>query len=108
MDAEDRKEQRKHERFPFVEDVLVDGTKCTTGDISEGGLYISAIHAFEENKEIDVTILLKGEKVTVKANVRYCQPGIGLGIKFVDLSDEQKVKIEEVIKNLADKSTEQQ
>ena len=102
MDAEDRKKQRKHERFPFIEDVLVDGTKrCTTGDISEGGLYISAMQAFEKNTVIDVTILLKGEEITVKANVRHCQPGIGLGIMFVDLSDEQKVKIKEAIKNLS-------
>ena len=58
--AEDRKGKRKHERFPFIDDVLVDGTKqCTSADISEGGLYISAMQAFEKNNVIDVTILLK-------------------------------------------------
>jgi hypothetical protein len=109
MDAEDRKEQRKYERFPFIDDVLVDGTKqCTSADISEGGLYISAMQAFEENTVIDVTILIKGENITVKANVRHCQPGIGLGIMFVDLTDEQKVKIKEVMKDLASKSIENQ
>ncbi len=106
MGTEDRKERRKHERFPFIEDILVDGTKrCTTADISEGGLYISAIQVFEENNVIDVTIPFKGENLTFKAKVRHCQPGIGLGIMFIELSDEQEVKIKEVIKNLVNKST---
>lgn len=96
--------QRKHPRFPFIEDVLVDGTqRCTTSDISEGGLYISAMQAFEEGNVIEVTLLLKGEKITAKANVRHCQPGIGLGIMFIGLSDDQKVKIKEFIENLTNK-----
>ncbi len=107
MDAIDKKERRRHERFPFIEDVVLDGTKrCTTGDISEDGLYISAMQTFEENNVIDVTIPLKGEMTTVKASVRYCQPGVGLGVMFVDLTAEQKIKIQEVVTDLANKSTE--
>lgn len=57
MDGQNTEEGRKCERFSFIEDIVVDGSKqCTSSDISEGGLYISAIQAFEENSVIDVTI----------------------------------------------------
>lgn len=94
-------ERRKYKRFDFREDILVDGTKqCTIMDISEGGLYVSAIQHFEEKSVIDVTIPCKGGKLTVKAQVQYCQPGIGMGIELVDLNDEQRTKIKELIGNI--------
>jgi hypothetical protein len=84
-------EQRKYERFPFREDILVDGTKmCTSMDISEGGLYISAIQIFEENSVIELTIPFRGDKLTIKARVKYIHPGIGMGVEFIDLSNEKK------------------
>lgn len=95
-------ERRKFKRFPFREDILLDGTRlCTSMDISEGGLYVSAIQSFEQNSIIDVIIPFKGEKITFKAQVRYCQPGIGIGIKFVDLNDEQKEIIKELIESFS-------
>ena len=101
MDTQDEHEQRKYERFPFREDILVDGAKlCTSMDISEGGLYISSIQCFDQDSVISVTIPFKGEKLTVKARVQYCQPGIGMGVKFIDLNDEQKAAIEQLIKSI--------
>jgi hypothetical protein len=93
--------RRKYERFPFREDILVEGTRlCTSMDISEGGLYVSAIQSFGKNSIVDITIPFKGEKVTLKARVQYCQPGIGMGIMFIDLSDEQKTMIQELIEGI--------
>lgn len=104
MDNEGRIERRKHERFPFREDILIDGTKtCTSMDISEGGLYISTIQSYEENSAIDVSIPFKGEKLTVKAQVRYCQPGIGMGVMFIDLNAEQRGKIRKLIESITGK-----
>lgn len=98
-------EQRKYKRFPFREDILVDCAKlCTSTDISEGGLFISAIQAFEENSLIDITIPFKGEQLTVKAQVSYCQPGIGIGVMFINLNDKQRAKIKELIENIITKS----
>ena len=95
--APDQKERRKHERYPFREEILIDGTKrCTCSDISEFGLYISTIQSFEEKGIIDVTIPVKGKDLTVKARVQYHQPGIGMGIMFVDLTEGQK----EIIKDM--------
>jgi hypothetical protein len=101
----DTRQHRKYERFPFREELLIDGTNmCSSMDICEGGLYISVIQNFEQNSIINVTIPFKGEKLAVQANVRYCQPGIGVGIMFVDLHDEQKVMIKELIASITNKA----
>ena len=102
MDDRERTERRKHERFPFREDILVDGSKlCTSTDISEGGLFVSAIQFFEEGSVVALTIPLGEEKITVKAQVKYCQPGIGIGLMFIGLNDEQRVKIRELIASIS-------
>jgi hypothetical protein len=98
MNDQDKKERRKYKRFPFREDILIDGTiLCTSNDISEGGLYVSAIQYFEENSIVNVSIPFKEKKLTIKARVQYCQSGIGTGLMFVGLSDEQKAEIKELI-----------
>ena len=102
MDDEEKKDTRKHKRFPFIEDILVDGTKlCTSTDISEGGLFVSAIQYFEEGSVVEVTIPCGEEKITVKAQVKYCQQGIGAGIMFTDLTDEQSAKIKALVESIA-------
>jgi two-component system, chemotaxis family, chemotaxis protein CheY len=104
MDNEGEKERRKCERFPFREDILIDGTRISTSmDISEGGLYISAMQSYEKNSVIDVVIPFKGEKLTFKAQVRYCQPGIGMGVMFIDLNAEQRGNIKELIESITRK-----
>ena len=103
MGDEKKKERRKHKRVSFREDVVIDGSKlCTSSDISEGGMYVSAISSFEEDNTIDVTIPYKGQNITVKARVQYCQPGIGMGIMFLDLDEAQKSRIKELIEGIAE------
>jgi predicted Zn finger-like uncharacterized protein len=94
----DQRERRKHARYPFREEILIDGTKrCTCSDISELGLYVSTIQSFEEKGKIEVSIPYKENFLTVKAQVQYHQPGIGMGIMFLDLTDEQKTVIKAII-----------
>ena len=99
------KEQRKYERFPFREDILIDGTKmCTSYGYLRRGALRSAIQVFEKNSLVDIVIPFKGTKVILKAQVRYCQPGIGMGIQFVDMSDNQKAAIRELIEGIKNSS----
>lgn len=100
MNNQDNKERRKGKRFPFREDITVNGTKqCSSMDISEGGIYLSTIQYFEENQEVEVSIPFKGEQLTVKVQVMYSQSGIGMGMMFVDLSEEQRAKIKELVES---------
>ncbi len=101
----EKKELRQYKRFPFIEDILIDGIqRCTSMDICECGLFVSAIQHFEEKNIISVTIPFKGEKITLKGQVRFYQSGIGMGIRFVDLNDEQQVIIRELIESIVQKS----
>lgn len=101
MDVEERQEQRRQQRIPITQKLLVDIRKdfqCI--DISEGGLYFSTGNIFAENSFFDVTIPYKNQKVTVKAQIRHFQPGVGVGIEFIDVSDSQRAIIKEIIQGI--------
>jgi hypothetical protein len=107
MVIQNKENRRKYKRYPFREDILIDGSReCTAMDISEGGIYVSAMQLFEKDSVIDITIPFRGEKITVKAKVQYCQPGIGMGIMFIDLSEQQKTLIKELVESTKEKSAE--
>jgi CheY-like chemotaxis protein len=105
MASPDEKENRRVKRFPLKGNILVNGKmmfKCI--DISEGGLYVYTARSFEESKVFDVTLPIKNSPLTVKARVQHCQPGVGIGLQFIDLTDEQRTKIKRLINNLIMKS----
>jgi len=93
----DKKERRSCERCHFIEHILIDQVPCTSWDISETGLYVCMIQPLEKNRISDITIPLKGRKIIVKAQVLYSHPGIGMGLIFIDLNDEQRSMIRELI-----------
>jgi len=101
MDDKEKQEHRKQQRIPVTGKLLVDIRKdfqCI--DISEGGLYFSTGNIFAENSFFDVTIPFRNQKVTVKAQIKHFQPGIGVGIEFIDVSDSQRAIIKEIIESM--------
>lgn len=105
MNDQSNKERRGSQRFPFIEEILVDGVnKCTSADISEGGLFISTIQGFETDQEIHLVIPIKEGEISVKARVKYCQPGIGAGLAFIDVTDDLRVKIRQLVESVAPES----
>lgn len=101
MDNQSPKERRQFRRYPFREDVLIDGImQASSIDISEGGMYLSAVQQFNQGDVIDVTIPFRGEKIKVKARVQYFQAGIGMGVMFIELPEEQKAKIRGLIESI--------
>ena len=106
MENQDGDGRRKSRRFPFREDILIDGAKqCTCSDISEDGIFISAIQIFDEGEMIEVTIPFGEERITVKGQIKYCQQGIGMGVMFHDLDDEHKVKIKTLVDRISANSS---
>ncbi len=106
MENQHGEERRKSQRFPFREDILIDGAKqCTCNEISEGGIFVSAIQIFDVGEMIEVTIPLGKERITVKGQIKYYQQGIGMGIMFHDLNDEHKVKIKTFVDHLSSNSS---
>jgi len=93
-------DHRKCERIPFVEDILLDNINWVRSvDISEEGLYLSSLQLLEKNSVVEVTIPSGQEKLTVKANVQFCDK-MGFGLRFIDLNDNQRTKIKELIKSI--------
>jgi len=58
------------------------------------------MQVFEKNSLIDIAIPFKGGKVALKAQVQYCQPGIGIIIQFIDMNDTQQASIRELIEGI--------
>ncbi|TFH40745.1 MAG: response regulator [ANME-2 cluster archaeon] len=101
MDAEEKQERKNQQRIPLKGKLLVDVRKdfqCI--DISEGGLYLSTGNIFAENSFFDVTIPFRNKKVTIKAQIKHFQPGTGVEIEFVDVSDSQRAIIKEIIESI--------
>jgi CheY-like chemotaxis protein len=61
------------------------------------------MQCYEHNSVIDVTIPCRGEKLTIRAQIKHGQQGIGMGLMFIDLNDEQKTQIKGLIQNIAKK-----
>lgn len=71
-------------------------------DLSPKGMFIHIPQAFPEGAVIKVEFCLSrsGYQVKARAEVRYCLPGVGIGIEFVDITDEDKLAIETEINDL--------
>ncbi|HXX57201.1 MAG TPA: PilZ domain-containing protein [Thermodesulfovibrionales bacterium] len=107
-DDEEKTERRNCRRFPFREEILLDGIHCCTSyDISEAGIYVSGARYFDEDDVVEITLPIGEEKITVKGQVKNCQPGIGAGLVFIDLHNDQRARIRGFIESIA-KSYEKQ
>lgn len=69
-------------------------------DISARGMFINTTRAFPEGAVLNVrfTLALSGEEVQARCEVRYCLPGVGVGVEFIEISAESVHAIEEEIK----------
>lgn len=69
-------------------------------DISTRGMFINTSRDFPEGAVLNVQFRLgqSGAHVSTRAEVRYCLPGVGVGIEFIEISDEAVQAIEEEMK----------
>jgi CheY-like chemotaxis protein len=105
MNHGENSERREQSRFPLKGNILVDGKitfQCI--DISEGGMYLYTGRSFEENRIVTVTLPIKGKPLTVKAQIKHNEPGIGIGLQFIELTDEQAKTIQKLIQHLQGQS----
>jgi len=68
-------------------------------DVSTRGMFINTSRDFPEGAVLNVRFRLgqTGAEVCTRAEVRYCLPGVGVGIEFVDISPEAVRAIEKEI-----------
>jgi hypothetical protein len=68
-------------------------------DISTRGMFINTTRSFPEGAVLNVRfrLALSGYEVRSRAEVRYCLPGVGVGVEFIDIARECVKAIEREI-----------
>lgn len=68
-------------------------------DISPHGMFVNTVKRFPEGAILKLRFRLSrsGIEVHARGEVRYCLPGVGIGVEFIGLSPEYLSAIEEEI-----------
>jgi len=98
MDNEEKIERRKYQRYPLKEEILIDGiAKAYSLNICEAGMFLCTLHPLEMGSVINIAIT---SQLTVKAEVKNYQMGIGMGVEFIDLSHDQGIMLKKLIEDI--------
>jgi hypothetical protein len=99
-----QEERRRHDRSRLIVDVFFNDQDATgvasTKDISLGGLYMNTRAEVPEGETLMIRIPLGEEQIVCSAEVVYRNPGLGLGVRFIDLSDEARAVLQRKIWNV--------
>jgi hypothetical protein len=101
----DHDPQRLNKRLSAIRDLSVNYegySECVATrppDISTRGMFINTNSTFPEGAVLNVQFRLAITNVEIKsrAEVRYCLPGVGVGVEFVEISPEAVAAIEREI-----------
>jgi CheY-like chemotaxis protein len=94
----DESEHRDGKRVLVHLDVIINGIlKATSLDISEEGMYISTQAELLTGAVLELNFKIDQSPITVKAVVQHGQPGIGVGVKFLNLIAEHVTLIKKFI-----------
>jgi hypothetical protein len=73
-------------------------------DVSLGGCFVNTYGHVELDEPVDLQILLpSGEWLALRGTVASYQPGVGFGMSFTLLSDQEEVLLKELIATAADR-----
>lgn len=85
-------ERRQSDRSRLIIEIYFDGVDATgvahTRDISLGGLYMNTQADIAEGSQVKLRIPLASKQIIADAQVVYSNPGHGVGVRFLSLSDE--------------------
>lgn len=68
-------------------------------DVSCRGMFISIAERFPEGAVLNLGFQLPvtGAQIRTRCEVRYCLPGVGVGVEFLDITDKEEQLIEREI-----------
>lgn len=109
MDATERtlSPLRESERFAGYGDLKIqyEGSSqdipVRVPDLSSKGMFVNTSRHFAQGSVLKIAFKLSrtGLEINCRAEVRYCLDGVGIGVEFVDISDEAREAIEEEIRH---------
>src|SRR5512143_2468066 len=96
-DEDPNRELRRHPRVDLFQEVVCESgdveARSRVADLSVGGMFVDlASPPFAKGTSVTTRFALRDEepRMVVDADVHYVQDGIGMGVRFVDLRDEDR------------------
>ena len=72
-------------------------------DVSLGGCFVNTYGHVEPKEPVNVQILLpSGEWLALRGRVATYQPGVGFGMSFTDLSENEKAALKKLITSISE------
>ena len=93
--------RRVYPRVPFIKEIDIIGLgmlRCM--DLSVGGMYLETMTSFPEGTKLDLRFKISDadpEFIEVQACVVYKQETVGLGLSFMNLSPENRDRIQKYV-----------
>ena len=89
---------RRAKRALVQKDVIINGIiKAEALDISMEGMYIYTQANFITGAIFEINFKINDVPVKAMARVQHAQPSVGIGIQFVDMSQEDAARIKQYI-----------
>src|SRR3954465_3242066 len=97
---------RQFERYTSYRDLAVnyegysEQIPVRIPDISIYGMFINTPHQFPNGAVLNVkfTLTRSNFEVQARSEVRYCLPGVGVGVEFIEISPEAQKAIEDELR----------
>jgi len=97
---------RDWQRFPHLRDLSIsyegqtETISIRSPDISLKGMFINTPNHFPQGAVLKLSFVLThtGVEVQTRCEVRYCLPGVGIGVEFVEISSEARTAIEQEVR----------
>jgi hypothetical protein len=103
--ARDPNDRRAHPRFKTVNSVEVhpEGQqapiRARTADLSVGGCFIEMPTPLPRGAQMRIGIWVKDTKLWANGRVVTSNPGFGIGVQFLQISDEDKTQLEQFLES---------
>lgn len=97
-------DRRRQYRLSFYCQVCVAGldTHCGSriADLGVGGAFIESRRVLPPGSRTSIAFAIQGRPLATAAEVRYAIPGIGMGVRFLDLDETGQTAIRRLVVNL--------
>jgi PilZ domain len=101
------REKREVPRFGFIADVALTEPATDTrisgriSEISRKGCYVDVLNTLPEGTHIELKISRDQGVFATKGRIIYVQPGMGMGVAFIDIPSDQLKVLDAWLKELA-------
>lgn len=71
-----------------------------TTDVSLGGCYVATIFPLAVGSQISFKMQVGCENIKGRGSIQTCHPGVGMGIRFIDLTAQDKLQLDSYLRAL--------